>query len=193
MKAKTRSLFFVMPLLANSFCYSQNNKPGDIISLAKNIISKPVSSLKDSISCADAGINGKPVPVDSCRTLYYFPADSSFFYLGKKKVTIIFLFIDSIRKIDAINYFITYTTDEVAMNSRGFAKDYDALKKYFDDLFQLEGISKKVYRDEYYVTTGFSWNAYNFTFFLEKTVFPKRGNRKKFASTQVYIEKMKGQ
>jgi hypothetical protein len=179
--------------LVNSIGFSQTTNSPDIISLAKTIIGNPISSLKDSMSCADAEINGKPVPVDSCRALYYFPADSSLFYLGKKKVTFIWLFIDSQRKIDAINYFRTYTTAEVAIDNRGFAKDYDILKNYFDNLFQSEGISIKGERNEYYVKTGFKWNVYDFSITLGKTVFPKRGNRKKFASTEILVEKMKNQ
>jgi hypothetical protein len=193
MEDKARFVFFVMALLASSFCYPQNNKSGDIISFAKNVIGNPISSLKDSMSCADAEINGKPVPVDSCRALYYFPADTALFYLGKTKVSFIWLFIDSLRKIDGINYFRSYTTAEVAMDNRGFAKDYDALKNYFDNLFQSEGIDIKADRNEYYVKTGFKWNAYNFTITLGKTVFPKRGNRKKFAHTDVLVEKTKNQ
>lgn len=193
MKNKARFVFFVIALLTSSVCYPQSNKSADIISFAKNIISAPISSLKDSMSCAVVNMNGKPVPADSCSAYYYFPADTALCYLGKIKVSCIFLFIDSLRRIETINYYRSYTIAEVAIDNRGFAKDYDILKNYFDNLFQSEGISIKADRNEYYVKTGFKWNVYPFTIILTKTVVPKRENRKKFASNDIVVEKMKNQ
>lgn len=193
MKDKARFVFFVMALLASSFCYPQNNKSADIISLAKNIIGLPISSLKDSISCNEFKFNGKPVPADSCRSYYYFPADTSLFYLGKTKVSGILLFIDSLRRIEMINYIRWYTIAEMTIDIRGFAKDYDILKNYFDKHFQSEERNIKADRNEYYVKTGFNWNVYPFTITLTKIVFPKRENRKKYATTFIEVEKMKNQ
>ena len=164
---------FICPLICQ-VSFSQTSSGSDGIIFAKQAMGRHLSSINDSLFCAD-GSNTLYSPVSKTRCTSFSVKKIN----GEKSqianiifpYTFIFTNInDSSGIIDQVSFMNNYSKAIMLNYQESFSSDYKAILKYLVKLFGRKGKTGDVYKNENYYHHNLVWQDENFKYLLTKDI-----------------------
>jgi len=164
---------FICPLICQ-VSFSQTSSGFDGIIFAKQVMGKHLSSINDSLFCAE-GSNALYSPVSKTRCTSF----------GVKKIngeksqianiifpyTFVFTNInDSSGIIDYVSFMNNYSKTVMVNYQERFSNDYKTILKYLVKLFGRKGKTGDVFKNENYYHHNLVWQDENFKYLLTKDI-----------------------
>lgn len=173
--------FPITILLRPGLASCQSGAGADAISFGKYVIGKHLSTIKDSLRCADADCDttGEKKKAQ-IRSFAYINPSKNIRRIGHTDFSTALLFTDSARIIDNFSLMTSYNKTEVNQYLEKFQKDYDELLQFLRDYFKSRGRKGLEYNNQYSKQTNIKWKADGFVFTLTKDEIKKTNKQSDF-------------
>jgi hypothetical protein len=161
-------------LLIYQVSFSQTNSGSDGILFAKLVMGKHLSSINDSLFCAE-GSNTLYSPSSETRcksfTVKKINGEKSRIANIIFSYTFVFTnFDDSSKIIDHVSFMNTYSKTVMVNYQESFSSDYKTILKYLVKLFGKKGKTGEVHKDKNYYHHNLVWQDEKFKYILTKDI-----------------------
>ncbi len=161
-------------LLIYPVSFSQTNSGSDGILFAKQIMGKHLSSINDSLFCAE-GSNAlySPSSETRCKSFIVKKINGEKSKIANMNFSYTFVytnFNDSSGIIDHVSFMNNYSKTVMVNYQESFSSDYKTLLKYLIKLFGKKGKTGEVYKDKNYHHHNLVWQDEKFKYILTKDI-----------------------
>lgn len=173
----------LLALIISVPVFSQEKNSIDGILFGKQIMGNSLSSVKDSLFCAEiANALYSPVPDTKCHSFRYAFTDRTQVFIGNIFFKSHFIFTDSVQKIDHVSYMNVYTKAKMSDYKKRFIADFKKISKYLARLFGKQGLPGPDHVTKYSSHKNLNWIDNDFTYILTKDENDNKANQ-----TELYI------
>jgi hypothetical protein len=176
-------------LLIYKVSFPQTNSGPDGILFAKLVMGKDLSSISDSLFCAD-GSNAlySPSSKTRCNSFIVKKINGEKSQIANIIFSYTFVFTnfnDSSGIIDHVSFMNNYSKTVMVNYQESFSNDYKTILKYLINLFGKKGKTGKVYKDKNYYHHNLEWQDEKFKYILTKDI------QKNFLSISYWVQAKK--
>lgn len=164
---------FICPLICQ-VGFSQTNSGSDGILFAKLVMGKHLSSVSDSLFCAEGSNALYSASSETlCKSFMVKKLNGEKSQIANIIFSYTFVFTniyDSSGIIDHVSFMNNYSKAISSNYQESFSSDYKALLKYLVKLFGRKGKTGEVYKNRNYYHHNLVWQDENFKYILTKDI-----------------------